>query len=578
LNCVTAAIIKISAAGQVVYTNAAARRLFDTPGRAAVGMAVHEFEQFTIWPDGSPCRYDDYPAVKALLSGDLETVTMGLCIPGQEVLWVKATAVPVLNPSSGLPESVVITVVDSHHPSHVDRSLRESEDRYRRLVEHAPDTIVVHRNGIIQLVNDAGVKLWGARSREDLIGRSIFDFVHPNCLQLARRRVASVMGGQSTPLIEQRHVRFDGRIVHVEVTGTPCTFQGQASVQVILRDVTKSRRVTRLARRQGEMLRKFFNRIPLIVGLFDTRGRVKVANREWKRVFGWKPGQSVEELLEICYPDSARRAEASQHVWKTPSEWRDFQMRLPDGSIREIAWANIQLTSGARITVGQDVTERRKAEEYLRHAKAELEQRVRERTEELSGMNAELQQKQRFMERTLQIQERERQLVAYEMHDTFLQEIIGALMYVDATHHRLSAAGPSDLDHDLESLDEARRLLRQSIGEARRMISGLRPLIIDEQGIVAAIEYLVSEINARGLDIKLTSAMKTRRLAAPLESTIFRIVQEALTNLERHSQSRSGQVELTEVGETIHLVIRDSGVGFDMEQPNQGHFGLEGIT
>ncbi len=145
-------------------------------------------------------------------------------------------------------------------------------------------------------------------------------------------------------------------------------------------------------------------------------------------------------------------------------------------------------------------------------------------------------EKQRFLKKMLAANKRDRQLVAYEIHDTFLQDVIGALMFLDTFHDVRQRAG----EEGLEALTTARKLLRKSIDEARTMISGLRPPIIDEQGIVAAVQYLISEMNARGLEIQFEHAMSIERLDAPIESAVFRIVQEALTNLERHSGSRYG--------------------------------------
>ncbi|MEX0678258.1 MAG: sensor histidine kinase [Pirellulales bacterium] len=195
------------------------------------------------------------------------------------------------------------------------------------------------------------------------------------------------------------------------------------------------------------------------------------------------------------------------------------------------------------------------------------------RAAKLSSKNAELQRERRVMEQTLAAQERDRKLVAYEIHDTILQDVIGALMFLDAMHANHGGAK----GENARRLEQARTLLRKCIDEARRMISGLRPLIIDEQGIAGGIEYLVNEFNGRGLAIRFTHSMKARRLAPELESTLFRIVQESLANLARHSQSREGEVKISQRGRTVRVEVRDSGVGFDPDAVGKGHFGLEGL-
>jgi signal transduction histidine kinase len=229
----------------------------------------------------------------------------------------------------------------------------------------------------------------------------------------------------------------------------------------------------------------------------------------------------------------------------------------------------------------------RKQRQILRGNQAKLEARVESRTQELVQKNIELQreidqrrrteeqlqEKQRFLERTLNQHERDRQLVAYEIHDTFLQGVIGALMYVDAYYESRAA----DSAEALSELESARNLLRRSIAEARRMISGLRPPIIDEQGIVAAIEYLVNEMSTAGLAIEFSHSIQFDRLAPLVEAAIFRIVQEGLINVQRHSQSQHATVTIRQLHQQLHLEVRDFGVGFDPAHTGDGHFGLQGI-
>ncbi len=579
LNTAAAGILKISPEGRVLYANTQARRILAIHEIDPLGMSVREFEPYTVWPDGTACPYDDYPPIKCLRTGELQAgVIVGLQLPAAPLVWLKVTAEPLLDPTTGKPEAALVTLVESTHPQHVEESLRQSEDRYRRLVENSPDAIVVHRGGPIVFINEAGVKLWGGRSRDDFIGRNVLDLVHPSDREMATRRMLNAMAGAATPLVVQRHVRLDGRRLYVEVTGTSCVYDGQPSVQVLFRDVSRRRRIDRLVRRQREILRVFFNQIPVLVGIFGAEGRVKATNHEWKRVIGYERNLTVDQLLDKFYPDPVERRQAVEYLQAAPAGWRDFRCLVQDGGIRDLSWANMVLSSGDRIGMALDVTEQRQAEEALRQAKVELEQRVAARTEELSRTNVELRGKQRFMERTLAAQERDRKLVAYEIHDTILQEVIGALMFVDTMYEHVAASKALAAKAiDATPLEQARKLLRKCIDGARQMISGLRPPIIDEQGVVGAVDYLVSEFNARGMAIRFTHDMPAVRLFPDLETTIFRIVQEALTNVERHSGAKQGEVRVSQHEETIRIEVRDHGQGFDVEGVSEGHFGLEGI-
>jgi signal transduction histidine kinase len=121
-------------------------------------------------------------------------------------------------------------------------------------------------------------------------------------------------------------------------------------------------------------------------------------------------------------------------------------------------------------------------------------------------------------------------------------------------------------------------LISRSIDETRRLISGLRPPILDEAGIIQAIEYLVCEHGRQGgPKIEFVHDVAFERLAPPLESAVFRIVQESLQNACRHSRSDRVRVELVQRGDRIHIDIRDWGVGFSAETVEEQRFGLQGI-
>ncbi len=122
------------------------------------------------------------------------------------------------------------------------------------------------------------------------------------------------------------------------------------------------------------------------------------------------------------------------------------------------------------------------------------------------------------------------------------------------------------------------KLISQSVDETRRLISGLRPLILDEYGIVEAIDYLVCENREHsGMQIDFHHDVRFKRLVPPLESAAFRIVQEAIANACRHSRSPGVSVELVQRGDRLHIEVRDQGVGFDPNVVEETRFGLRSI-
>ena len=121
-------------------------------------------------------------------------------------------------------------------------------------------------------------------------------------------------------------------------------------------------------------------------------------------------------------------------------------------------------------------------------------------------------------------------------------------------------------------------MLQSGLSQARRLISGLRPPVLDELGVVSAIEYLIAEQQKRGRQgIKFRHDVSFDHLAPPLEDAVFRIVQEALNNACRHSRSKKIRVELAERDGHVCIEVRDWGVGFKPDEIKEGRFGVKGI-
>ena len=201
------------------------------------------------------------------------------------------------------------------------------------------------------------------------------------------------------------------------------------------------------------------------------------------------------------------------------------------------------------MAVIRDITERKRAEEALE----------RER---------------RTLKHMLEASDHERRLISYDIHDGLAQELAGAIMQFQI-YAQARQANPKDA---AKAFDSAMTMLQQSHGEARRLISGVRPPILDESGVMAAIAHLVYDpAFEEGPKIDFRNRVKFKRLAPILENVIYRIVQEGLTNARNHSKSKEIRVSLKQRGDRLRIEIRDWGVGFDPKIVQENHFGLEGI-
>ena len=160
--------------------------------------------------------------------------------------------------------------------------------------------------------------------------------------------------------------------------------------------------------------------------------------------------------------------------------------------------------------------------------------------------------------------------MSYDIHDGLAQYIAGAIMHLEAHLHAHEGREPRELVDGM-------RLLRAAAEESRRLIGGLRPPALDELGIVEAIESLVADARLEIPEVSFTHRLPAGRLPASVETTIFRLVQESLTNARRHADARSASILLEQTSAGVHVRVSDDGRGFDPAKVSDDRFGLEGV-
>ena len=346
-----------------------------------------------------------------------------------------------------------------------------------------------------------------------------------------------------------------------------------------------------------DLLSAVLNTAGALVVVLDPQGRIVRFNRACERTTGY----SFEDVRDRRLWDILLLPEETEAVKNVFEELRAGQFPnehenvwvAKDGARRVIAWSNTALVDAEGqveyvIGTGLDITDRKRAEEAIRKAHDELEQRVQEQTAKLAAANAALKseiaerakaeqvikEEQRLLRQMLDLHERERKLVSYEIHDGLAQLLTGALLNFQS-FSQLRKQNPEEAQ---KLFERGHQLLSESIAEARRLIGGLRPPILDESGVVAAIDYLVFESRQRsGLEIEFSHHVDFDRLAPPLESALFRVAQETLTNAVRHSRSEKVRIELVQSGDRVRLAVRDWGIGFDPAKVGENCFGLRGI-
>ena len=223
-----------------------------------------------------------------------------------------------------------------------------------------------------------------------------------------------------------------------------------------------------------------------------------------------------------------------------------------------------------------DATDRRRYERQLLEARRGLEENIKARTAELERQIVEKETAEESLKqltsKLLQLRDDERRRIARDLHDSAGQLLAGATMNLELVLKEKATLSPKAA----AALDECGDLIRQTLKEIRIVSYLLHPPLLDEAGLRAALEWFLDGFSKRsGIRTHLEIAEDFGRLPMDLETAIFRIIQESMTNVHRHSDSKTANVKLSRTSEEVTVEIRDKGVGIPAEL-SQG-VGLRGM-
>ena len=253
----------------------------------------------------------------------------------------------------------------------VDQALRESEDRYRSLVELSPEAILVHAGGRYVFANPAAVRLFGVKSATEIVGRDVLESVHPDDRETVARRIDQAYGGAVTPPRELRIIRSDGLPVQVEVIGTKVELSGKPAVQLVMRDTTERRQVEQALRSSLE--RHALAQRVTRTGFWDWD--ITTGNLVWSPEFFDLMGlertsePSFDVWLSALHPGD--RGSALERINRSIEEHvslgNEYRIVLPDGQERWIgALGDTSYASDGRplrmCGICMDITDRKQAE------------------------------------------------------------------------------------------------------------------------------------------------------------------------------------------------------------------------
>lgn len=437
-------------------------------------------------------------------------------------------------------------------------ALRQSHDELRAVYDGMVDGLLVTDIETLQFVrtNASMCRMLGY-SDTDLRSLSLAD-IHPReILPHILENIRSAEAVSQTPTGTIPFVRKNGGVFYAEAIGKFLTYNGRPCSMGIFRDITERKQAEEALRQSEERYRTVVEDQTEVICRIKADGTFIFVNDAYCRYFG----KSREELLgnkwqPVALPDDVPMIEEQLRAMSPCKPIAVIENRVYSG-VGEVRWMQFvnrglfdQEGRLAEIqSVGRDVTERKQAQEALERERQSLW-------------------------RMLQASDHERQVISYEIHDGLAQYLAAAGMQFQ-THDSLRRKSP---DKAKKAYETAVELVRQAHIESRRLVSEVRPPVIDEIGLETAISHLVHEQRRHGgPEIECVSNVQFGRLPPILENALYRIVQEALTNACTHGKSDKVTVAMTQEGREVRLEVRDWGIGFNPDSVEEGHFGLEGI-
>jgi PAS domain S-box-containing protein len=242
----------------------------------------------------------------------------------------------------------------------------------------------------------------------------------------------------------------------------------------------------------------------------------------------------------------------------------DLRLKTRIGSELHVQLDSLYIEAEGKVsfrTAVTDISERRRAQEDLLDARDKLEQRVQERTAELEKANDELRQ---IPSKLIAVLEEERKRLASELHDSVGQTLAAMKFRIEMVLKlRDEGNGSTALNH----LEQFVPILQRSIEETRNIYRGLRPPMLDNAGLLATLEWLRQECMKLYPEchIELETGVAEEEVPESLKVNIFRIAQEALNNIAKHSKAEWVDISFSKNEGGIELLVSDDGVGIDLD-------------
>jgi PAS domain S-box-containing protein len=428
------------------------------------------------------------------------------------------------------------------------REAQGLEERYRAVVEQAAEGILLV-DVSTKRVLDANTTYQGllGYSPEEMPYLTLYDLV-PYSREDTDSYVGSLLDQGRYVSGGREHRRKDGSLIDVEVSANVIFDAGREVICMVVRDISERKRTEEELRYHAYLLENVHDAVLAT----DEQLLLTAWNKAAEKMYGWRAdevlGSHIWQVVPLEMTED-QREDALRELAKTGRFRSEVITYAKDGTPVWVEGITVALRGEkgeitGYVNIRRDITERKRTEEELRRLNLDLAERERE----LHSL----------LRRIVAIQEEERRRVAYEVHDGFTQTAAAAYRHLQtfAEHRRLES------EEDREELEDAIALVRRTVEEARSVIENLRPTTLDDFGLGTAIQLQIEELQTEGFEASYEGTLGEERLPSTLEVNLFRVAQEALSNVRKHAETDRVRVAIGRREGVVRLEVRDWGRGF----------------
>jgi PAS domain S-box-containing protein len=534
--------------GRLQFVNQAFLEMFGTTEERVLGKTNRELLP-SIREDGTPIPPEMRPVARVIETRrPARNQVMGWQTPSSgRVVWTLVDAEPEFAPDGQL-AGVIASFTNITDLRRAEEEKRISEEMFTKAFHSSPDSLTIStlEDGRYVEVNEGFTRLFGWK-REEAIGKTVGEL---NIWEdLARRedlKKRLVNQGRTSQFEVSLRVK-SGEPRSVQISADVISLGGETCILSVAHDITDRKQREAALHASEERFRTLVQNLDVGVVLLGLDGKLQFANNAAERIFGLSKeevlGKTGSELDIVYFDENEKEIPHLERpvarVLATGQPVRNVVLGWRRPSSTEISWVfgnAVPLVSKegeitAVIASLADITEQKKAEEKLRR---------------LSG-------------RLLQLQDEERRRLGRDLHDSLAQSVLA----VNLSLARVTQSATELDERNRRALTEARAMLQDMSRQIRTLSYLLHPPLLDELGLASAVkEYAHGFSERSGIRVQVGVSPGFGRLPQEAETALFRIVQESLANIQRHSGSPSARIRLDGKPEGITLEISDQGHGF----------------